>query len=233
MQKWNYLYSLVGDSFTSDDAAKMAYWTSQYSVLNNPYYFSGPFSGLVAPDAHNFVTNMMSNHSAAVPGGTLDGETLKSFFAITGEPGNFVYHPGQERIPYNWYRRPTANAFTAVDTNADTVINDRIYPGVLKFGGNTGKTNSFAGVDLGNLTGGVYNSQSLGTGNNAACFFYQASQQAIPDFGAPLVQPLNKIEAYLSKNLGPYIDKLGCPKLNGDAFGPGFFKGFPGAKYNG
>lgn len=127
MQKWEYLYSLLGTTgFTSDKAAKMAYWTSQYSVLNNPYYFSGPFSGLVAPDAHNFVVNLMSNHSAAQPGGYLDGNTLKSFFGITGSPGNFKYNKFQERIPYNWYKRPAANAFTAVDTNADTVINDRI-----------------------------------------------------------------------------------------------------------
>lgn len=48
MQKWNYLYSLVGDNLSHDDAAEMAYWVAQDSELNNPYYFSGPFSGFVA-----------------------------------------------------------------------------------------------------------------------------------------------------------------------------------------
>jgi hypothetical protein len=31
----------------------------------------------------------MSNHSEEVPGGTLDRETLKTFFAVSGEPGSF------------------------------------------------------------------------------------------------------------------------------------------------
>lgn len=92
------------------------------SIANNPYYFSGPFSGAVAPagmlvllhdscnsfitdfpsTAHIFIINFFSNHSAAVPGGTLSREVLKSFFSVTGEPGSFVYTPGQEKVPMNW-----------------------------------------------------------------------------------------------------------------------------------
>lgn len=34
-------------------------------------------------------------------------ETLKSFFAVTGPEGAFVYKRGEERIPENYYRRPT------------------------------------------------------------------------------------------------------------------------------
>lgn len=45
----------------------------------------------------------MSNHSAAEPNGYLDGSIFKTFFAVSGDYPNFVWHPGQERIPDNWY----------------------------------------------------------------------------------------------------------------------------------
>jgi hypothetical protein len=52
----------------------------------------------------------MSNHSAENPGGFLSREVLSSFFAVTGtgegasgdNPGDFVQHRGQERVPLNW-----------------------------------------------------------------------------------------------------------------------------------
>jgi hypothetical protein len=77
----------------------------------------------------------MSNHSAENMGGQLDRETLKSFFAVTGEPGSFVHSPGQERIPDNWYKRPSSQPMNTVDTNVDTVVNNAMYPGIIKFGG--------------------------------------------------------------------------------------------------
>lgn len=67
--------------------------------MNNPYFFAAPFAGFVSPAAHNFVINFMSNHSEEVPGGTLNRDVLKQFFAVTGEPGSFVHNRGQERIP--------------------------------------------------------------------------------------------------------------------------------------
>lgn len=56
----------------------------------------------------------MANRSEENKGGILDGETLKSFFAVTGEPGNFVHHRGQEAIPENWYKRPTSQPMNTV-----------------------------------------------------------------------------------------------------------------------
>lgn len=49
-------------------------------------------------------------------------------------------------------------------TQVDTVINNEMYPGIIRFGGNTGKTNSFVGIDTGDLTGGVFNGASLADG---------------------------------------------------------------------
>lgn len=127
MHRWERLYSLAASEggLTHDKVASQAYYTAEYSIKNNPYYFSNPFSGLVAPDAHNFVVHLMSNRSADNMGGVLNGEVLKSFFAVTGTPGNFVHNRGMERIPDNWYKRPTSQPMNTVDTNVDTVINKR------------------------------------------------------------------------------------------------------------
>jgi len=230
MHRWEHLYSMLGsDGFTHDKAAAQAYYTAQYSLLNNPYYFSAPFSGLVAPDAHNFVVHLMSNRSDTNRGGELNGEVLKSFFAVTGEPGSFVHHPGQERIPENWYKRPTSQPMNTVDTNVDTVINDRMYPGIIRFGGNTGRPNSFVGVDTGNVTGGVFTSENLFEGNNLACFMLQATQAGLVDSAFPLIQPLGQLMSFLNTNLGPMVKNLDCPQLSN--FNNEAFNQFPGASY--
>jgi len=75
-------------------------YNQDISVSTNPYYFNAAFSGLVVvPAAHNFIINFMSNHSVEEPNSYLDGYNLKSFFGVTGEPGNFVWNVGQEKIP--------------------------------------------------------------------------------------------------------------------------------------
>jgi hypothetical protein len=75
----------------------------QESIFQNPYFFNGPFTGvLVQPAAYTFIYRFMSNKSEAYPEGYLSGEVLKSFFGITGSPGGFVYNEGQEKIPDNW-----------------------------------------------------------------------------------------------------------------------------------
>lgn len=55
--------------------------------------------------SQTFIYRFMSNKSATYPEGYLNGEVLKSFFSVTGTPGNFTYTPGYERIPDNWYKR--------------------------------------------------------------------------------------------------------------------------------
>lgn len=101
LRSWNRLFPLADseDGLTLDKVAGHNDYEHQWSILNNPYYFKGPFSGLVTVAAHNFVVNFMSNHSEEAPGGYLDGDVLKTFFGVTGEPGSFKYNFGQERIP--------------------------------------------------------------------------------------------------------------------------------------
>lgn len=93
-----------------------------------------------------------------------------------------THSPGQERIPLNWYRRPTTNQYNLVEVVADLVISNAAYPGILRIGGNTGTTDSFTGVDLQDLTGGVFNSETLLDGNSGACFLYQATLAAMPRY---------------------------------------------------
>lgn len=101
-----------------------------------------------------------------------------------GTPLTFeqTHSPGQERIPLNWYRRPTTSQYNVVEVVADLQISNAAYPGITRVGGNTGTTDSFTGVDLQDLTGGVFNSATLFDGNNAACFLYQATLAAMPRY---------------------------------------------------
>jgi hypothetical protein len=71
---------------------------------------------------------------------------------------------------------------------------------------NTGKVNTFTGVDLGNLTGGVFNLPTLLEGNNLGCFIFQLSAQAKPDI---LLQPLDSLQSLVGQLVAP----LNCPEL--------------------
>jgi len=51
---------------------------------------------------------------------------MKSFFAVSGEEGNFTYNKGWERIPENWYKTPVD--YGLVSLNLDTVDFILKYP---------------------------------------------------------------------------------------------------------
>lgn len=58
--------------------------------------------------------NLVANHSAEHPEGILNQEVLKSFYSITGDkPSDFKWTPGHEKIPDNWYRRNTLDAYVS------------------------------------------------------------------------------------------------------------------------
>jgi hypothetical protein len=172
----------------------------------------------------------MSNHSAENAGGSLSREVLKAFFAVTGDkPENFEHHPGHEKIPENWYKRPAANVYSIPQAVADVIVNDGMYPGIIRFGGNTGTTDSFAGVDITNLTGGVFNFADLAKGNNGACFLLQASLVGIPDLFDPLLGIVGGLLGWTRQQLRPLSTKFGCPESA--TFNNKLFDEFPGAKY--
>ncbi|KAK3672124.1 hypothetical protein LTR78_008095 [Recurvomyces mirabilis] len=214
MHKFNNIWNIMGDNFGFDQANMQVDYSRQYSIANNPYFFTASFGPIVAAAAHELVVNLMSNHSAENPGGTLNKENMKSFFSIEGDaPGNFSHIVGYERIPDNWYRRPTVLAYNIADLGLDLAQLVTQYPGTLSPGGNAGKVNTFTGVDLGNLTGGVFNAETLFEGNNFACFFYQASLQALPDAAEPLLGAVGSILGWAESQFGPFTSALNCPQL--------------------
>lgn len=76
-----------------------------------------------------------------------------------------------------WYKRAVGDEYTIPYFNTDLLAAAVQYPEFLSVGGNTGKTNSFTGVDINQLTNGAFNAQSLLQGNNAICFAYQFAVQ--------------------------------------------------------
>lgn len=106
-----------------------------------------------------------------------------------------------------------------------------MYPGILEFGGNTGKVNTFTGVDLSDLTGGVYNAKTLLQGNNLACFFLQAALAGMPDASDPLLGAAGSVLGWATGKIAPLEKKLACPQLN--SFNSSVFNQFPGASYAG
>ena len=185
------------------------------SIANNPYFFNAPFSGVVAsPAAWSFIYRFMANKSAEYPEGLLDGETLKSFYSVTGDYPNFVYTPGNEKFPDNWYKRNLVDYYTIPYFSEDQLAMALAYPEFLSVGGNTGTTNSFVGVDPANLTGGVFSASSLLQGNNAICFGLEASLQEAPDILSGLYSDISPAMDQLGSAVDAATNGLGCPVLN-------------------
>lgn len=82
-------------------------------------------------------------------------------------------------------------------------------------GGNTGTTNSFVGVDLGDITGGVYHTQDLLEPSKFVCFFYQLTLAVVPDFlrsqalGSLLGTALNLLHSKIDPFVDPSCAKIG------------------------
>ncbi|KAF1988889.1 Cloroperoxidase [Aulographum hederae CBS 113979] len=230
LSKFESLYNKAVDGeFTIDILRTHNKEVHDFSVQNNPYFFSAPFAGLVPPIAHHFVINLMSNHSAENKNGFLTQDVLKQFFAISGPDGAHVYNKGKERIPENWYRRPSSNPYGAAAAGADVAILILRYPDVIRVGGNTGTVNSFVGVNPGDLTGGVFDATTLAQGNNAICFALQASQQAVPSVLKGIVSDITGAVNFLAGKLNPVTSSLGCPQL--PTYDTSLFNQFPGYKY--
>jgi hypothetical protein len=230
MSQFKALYEMGQENGNSVDLAVLTQYRTQRfqeSVSNNPYFFNAPFSGVLAqPAAWSFIYRFMANKSSEHPMGLLDGETLKSFYSITGDYPNFKYTPGHEKFPDNWYKRNLVDYYTIPYFSEDNLAMALQHPEFLNVGGNTGKTNTFTGVDLSDLTGGVFNSQNLLEGNNLVCFALQASLQEAPDILSGLYSDVNAAMDKLGSAVNAATGGLGCPKLN--AINKGQFDKYPG-----
>ena len=112
----------------------------------------------------------MSNKTEENPQGVLNGDILKTFYAVSGEDGDFKYTRGHERIPDNWYTRNAGDAYTIAYLVADDLEMVLQHLDLESIGGNTGTVDSFTGVHIADLIGGMLNAQSLLENNNLFCF---------------------------------------------------------------
>ncbi|OAA69366.1 Chloroperoxidase [Akanthomyces lecanii RCEF 1005] len=203
-----------------------------FSEANNPNYFSPVFGGVAfTPAAHTFVWALMANHSAENPRGFLEHSVLDAFFSYSVQPdGSRKYEYGKDRIPENWYRRSHKNPWTLPDILLGVASQCLAFPSTCKVGGNTGEVNSFDGVDLGDISGGLINALTdLQDPARLACFIGQNIQAEAPSSlekiftGALLKEALGLV--------GPIIDMLGtCPNLPAGKSVNQYGNKYPGAQ---
>lgn len=94
-------------------------------------------------------------------------------------------------------------------------------------GGNTGEPNTFTGVNIADLTGGVFNAETLLEGNNLMCFAFQALNIAAPDILGGLLGNVLLAVQKLTDALNPLLATLNCPQLA--KYDANLFSKFPGA----
>ena len=156
----------------------------------------------------------MANKSSEYPEGLLTGDVLKTFYSITGDYPNFVYTPGYEAFPVNWYKRNPIDYYTIPYLSVDIDTMAVPHPEFLSIGGNTGTVNTFTGVDPANLTGGVYTAGNLLQGNNLICYGLELSLQEAPDLLSGLYSDIDAAMDALGTAIDKATDGLGCPTLN-------------------
>ena len=146
---------------------------------------------------------------------------------------SLTYTPGHERIPSNWYH--TRIPYGLVQLNLDTLSMIAQYPEVGSIGGNVGTVNSFTGIDLSDVTGGVLHAGNLLEGNNLLCFALEVVKMASPSYlnnlYTTLAAPLNLITQIVSV---PLLN-LSCPvwgdlNMGGKPLWTALEEEFPGAQ---
>lgn len=151
---------------------------------------------------------------------------------MTGEPGNFKYNRGHERIPEGWYHRPVP--YSLVEVNLDIVRCVVRHPKLASIGGNTGSVNSFVGLDLLNPVSGLANVPKLLESNNLICFALEVVKVAAPTYTNNLITTLAAPLNLLLDALDVPLLSLACPQLGaltvgGEPLWESLQRQFPGA----
>jgi hypothetical protein len=126
-----------------------------------------------------------------------------------------------------WYRRAIGDEYGIEPFALDTVAAILAHPELVKLGGNAGEPNTFTGVNLEDLTGGVFNAANLLEGNNLLCLAFQVASEAGPDILRGLVGNVLTAVTKLTDALNPVIQSLSCPQLV--KYDASLFQKFPGA----
>ncbi|CEN59243.1 hypothetical protein ASPCAL01695 [Aspergillus calidoustus] len=207
-QEW-YDMSVDG-TFSMDLMAERAAIRFEQTKASNPEFYYGPVTGFLARNAgYLFPARLFRNHSSELPEGVLTKEIVRNFYGVYGSEGNLTYREGWERIPENWYKTPVD--WGLLNLNADLLGWAIKHPELASIGGNTGTVNSFTGLDLSDLTGGVLNVTTLLEDNNLLCFIFEVlkflSPNALAGIYKTLAIPLELITDALA---APLLD-LACP----------------------
>ncbi|KAH7309175.1 oxidase [Stachybotrys elegans] len=233
------VYNSIDGAMTMEDVGDRAAKRLQESIATNPQFYYGPYTGFLVRNAgFAFGFRLLSNHTKEFPrGGHMDKETFKSFWGVVEDAnGNLKYNKGWERIPNNWYRMH--GDYSLVDLNLDLLAWVAKHPQIANIGGNLGEVNSFAGVDLANITGGVINAVNLLEGNNLMCFTLEFVKALAPGALATLFSTLTIPLAIINNALlNPLLD-LDCPpmdelKAGGNDLLAELLQKYPGAKRSG
>lgn len=238
MDAFTELYeSIESDALTRDEMAAHAIRRFNNSIANNPYFWNGPVTNvMMRPVGYVLANDVLSNHTDDNPDETLSKNVLRSFYGVTENPnGSLSYTPGHERIPENWFPRQTP--YTILDFNAAEAALLVKQPELLSVGGNTGEVNSFAGIDVGDLTGGVFNAANLLEGNNLVCFALEVVKFAGPNSLSSALKTLSEPIELLGKIVAPLVD-LSCPvfedlTVGGTNFWDHAMQSYPGANKSG
>ncbi|KAJ5095070.1 hypothetical protein N7532_007361 [Penicillium argentinense] len=238
MDKFMEWYNMSTDgTFDMDLMAKRAKIRFDQSVQTNPNFYYGPVTGLIARNAgYIFSGRLFRNHSHENPEGVLTKTIVRNFYAIYGEEGNLTYREGWERIPENWYKTPVD--WGLIQLNLDTIDWIAQYPELGSIGGNLGKVNSFAGLDPGDLTGGVFNLTNLLEGNNLLCFVFEVLKFASPNALSGIYKTLAEPLEFVTNVLAEPLLNVTCPafedlQMGGKPIWEALQNDFPGALKSG
>jgi hypothetical protein len=140
-------------------------------------------------------------------------EVFMSFWGVyENGKGELQYKKGWERIPDNWYR--LQGEYGLVPLNLDLINWVMQHPELGNIGGNLGEVNSFAGVDLTDISGGVVNALNLLEGNNLMCFTLNIVKTFAPNSLSSLFKTLEKpLNLLNGAILDPLLD-LNCPAFD-------------------
>lgn len=212
------------------------------SVSTNPYFFNSAFGGLVVTTAaERFVAEFAANNTADENGYNriyLDEPNLLAFFSVKRNKDNsLTYTPGHERLLPSWKRRPLASTF-GLDDIVLTLLNAAsTNPHLLSVGGNAGKVNTFTGVDVGDLTGGVFHAAELLNDPQAlSCYLFQVGiEELVPTQLNVVYKVTAEALDFVGKNLKAPFAKLAtaggnpCQKVQNATIVEAYDK-FPGSK---
>ncbi|KAK5112890.1 hypothetical protein LTR85_011117 [Meristemomyces frigidus] len=198
------------------------------SINKNPYFFYGPFPGiLVSQAAFTFKYRFMANKSAEYPEGILNKDVLKSFSSVSGPDNNLTWTPGHERIPDNWYKRNDADQYSIPYFFADVVRIGQTQPERLVIGCNHGAVNTFNAIDPATISNGAYTAGQVAA--SPLCFateFALAELIGTTGLSAAQLAPLTSSLQNVTKSMN--CQSIGSVNMSALTACPGFsFYGGP------